>query len=147
MTALHEPTEETRSKVIELCAKGVPLRQLAGVLGICRNTLKRHYGADIKAGEARATADVIGTLYGRATGGDTTACIFWLKCRAGWNDKPETQADDDELKLLRFMRAGGYVARDLIDVLREHHAKCAESARSPGATEVHLKAVQVGGGK
>jgi hypothetical protein len=38
---------------------------------------------------ARANASVGGALFNKATKGDTTAMIFWMKTRAGWREKQE----------------------------------------------------------
>ena len=36
---------------------------------------------------AEANSQVAQTLFKKAIAGDTTAAIFWLKCRAGWRER------------------------------------------------------------
>jgi hypothetical protein len=53
-------------------------------------TLRKHYGEQLRLGMARANAAVVQALYKAAIGSgreSVVAAIFWLKCRAGWNDK------------------------------------------------------------
>jgi hypothetical protein len=40
----------------------------------------------IKRGKHEADAEVAHSLYQKALAGDTTAMIFWLKCRQGWKE-------------------------------------------------------------
>lgn len=84
----HQPTDRTRAQVRAFAGYGLPYRQIATLLGIGVNTLQDHYGADLEAGEAQATAQVARTLYEKATvGKDLGAAIFWMKARAGWSEK------------------------------------------------------------
>jgi hypothetical protein len=43
----------------------------------------------IKAGRAKANAFVVSQLMNQVKTGNTTAMIFYLKCRAGWRDQPD----------------------------------------------------------
>jgi hypothetical protein len=49
------------------------------------------FGQAIKRGGTIADTAVVRSLYNKATGGDTTACIFWLKNRQkhAWRDRHE----------------------------------------------------------
>ena len=86
----HKPTPETRAKVVSLASVGVPQEQLAKVLGIALNTLRKYYLEELETAEARANAQVAGALFRVAT--DTkhknfaSCAIFWMKTRAGWRE-------------------------------------------------------------
>lgn len=79
------------------CLLGATDVDLAGFFGVTDRTLrtwKKRYPAfadALDAGKTRADALVARSLYNNALGGDTTACIFWLKNRQkhAWRDRHE----------------------------------------------------------
>jgi hypothetical protein len=82
----HEPTRETRRLVEHHAATGTLHQQIAKLLGISLNTLKKHYPEELELGLARANAVVSGTLFSEAKRGNITAAIFWMKTRGGWRE-------------------------------------------------------------
>jgi hypothetical protein len=76
------------------CLLGATDVDLAGFFGVTDRTLrtwKKKYPAFAEAlhmGKTPADALVARSLYNNALGGDTTACIFWLKNRQkhAWRD-------------------------------------------------------------
>lgn len=77
-----------------LGAKDDDLAEFFGVTDRTIRTWKRDHPdfADaLAAGKARADSLVARALYNNAVGGDTTACIFWLKNRQkhAWRDRHE----------------------------------------------------------
>lgn len=86
-------------KVEALAASGLTETQIAAALGIAHGTLiekKREYPEflqAIKSGQAKGIAKIANALFQKATNGDTTAMIFFLKARAKWSDKPEEEND------------------------------------------------------
>lgn len=87
MTKPHEPTEKDRRSVESMTGYGVPEDDIARVLGIARSTLRRWYSEELGTGHVKANSQVAQSLYQKAMGsgqGAVTACIFWLKVRAGW---------------------------------------------------------------
>lgn len=87
MTKKHEPTPETRLQVKTLASVGTPQDQIAIVIGITKNTLLKYYRKELDTAMTMANAKVAQSLFQQATAGNTSAAIFWLKCRAGWVDK------------------------------------------------------------
>ena len=67
-------------------AVGTPHEQIAKLLRVAVNTLKKHYREELDLGLARANAVVASTLFAQAKSGNVTAMIFWLKARAGWRE-------------------------------------------------------------
>jgi len=69
--------------------------EISDLLGICRATLSNYKVQDtkfldtLKSGKLKADMKVVNSLYTKATNGDTTAMIFWLKNRRTkqWRDK------------------------------------------------------------
>lgn len=94
----YEPTEEMRKQVELLSGIGVPLEQICTVAGIDRKTLSKHYREAIDMGYAKANSRMAKRLFDIANG-DTRdalpACIFWLKCRAGWKPPAEVEVNID----------------------------------------------------
>lgn len=76
------------------CLLGATDVDLAGFFGVSDRTIKTwrsrnpSFAEACEGGKTRADALVARSLYDRALGGDTTACIFWLKNRQkhAWRD-------------------------------------------------------------
>lgn len=94
----YEPTEADRKAVMLMSAAGVPQDTIAGVLGIARMTLRKHFAAEVDEGLATADARVAASLVARATDldhpGGTVAAIFYAKARLGWSDQPARQGPE-----------------------------------------------------
>ena len=87
-----QPTDEQRKTVRAMVAYGVPLDQVASVVGIDRKTLSKHFPSEIANAAAEANAKVAQALYRQAVDqGNTTAQIFWLKTKAGWRERQEIE--------------------------------------------------------
>ncbi|MCH9835568.1 hypothetical protein K0U83_07880 [bacterium] len=94
----HEINEETRRQVEMLSGIGVPSEQIAIVAGIDPKTLRRYYREALDSGMAKATSKIAKRLFDIATGDSKevlTACIFWLKCRAGWKPPADVEFNID----------------------------------------------------
>ena len=72
-------------------ATGTLHRQIAKLLGLSLNTLKKHYREELDLGLARANAVVSGTLFSAAKNGNIVACIFWMKTRGGWRETAKVE--------------------------------------------------------
>ena len=88
------------AEVEKLAALGLTDEEISSWLGICRKTLHSYKKQEdeflhtIKRGKEKADANVVRSLYKRATeGNDTTAMIFWLKNRRAkdWREKQEIE--------------------------------------------------------
>ena len=91
MTKKHEPTVETRSTVQALASVGTPQDDIAKIIGIAKHTLLKHYRKELDTAMAMANASIAQTLFKQAKDGNTSAAIFWLKCRAGWSEKQQIE--------------------------------------------------------
>ena len=73
-----------------MAAYGVPQVDIGLVIGCDPKTLRLHFQSELEIAAVEANAKVAQSLFKRATEGNgkdsVTACIFWLKCRAGWRD-------------------------------------------------------------
>jgi hypothetical protein len=85
----HVPTEQDRRSVEAMSGHGVPELDIARVIGISHSTLRKWYLTELQTGHIKANSMVAQSLYNKAMGngqGAVAACIFWLKCRAGWSE-------------------------------------------------------------
>lgn len=88
------PTQAQRDLVAQLTAMGATHEQTAKLIlhhktsrPIGVKLLERVFRDELDTGTIRANAKVAGALFTAATTrNDTTAMIFWLKCRAGWKE-------------------------------------------------------------
>ena len=74
-------TSDTRAEVYNLSIVGTRYEDIALVMGMSNDTLKKHYKNELEKGRIEANAAVAGTLYEKAKQGDTSSMIFWLKTR------------------------------------------------------------------
>jgi len=87
----------------KLCLLGYTDKELADFFEVVEATINNWKHAhpefleSIKNGKVFADTDVVTSLYDKATDGDTTAMIFWLKNRQPkkWRDKQEIDMTAD----------------------------------------------------
>jgi hypothetical protein len=94
----YAPTDDSRKQVELLSGIGVPTEQIALILGCDKKTLFKYYRSEMDIGQAKAMSRVSKRLFEIATGDSRdslTACIFWLKCRAGWKPPAEVEVNID----------------------------------------------------
>jgi hypothetical protein len=86
----HEPTEKDRKQVSVMAGIGLTHDQIADVMGISDETLRKYYSKELKISASVMTAQVANNLYSIATSkgqGSVSAAIFWMKTRGGWREK------------------------------------------------------------
>ena len=97
----HKPTEKDRQAVKAMSGYGLTDGQIASVVGVDVTTLTRHYAEELTEGSAMAIANVARTLYQQATHKtkpNVSAAIFYLKCKAGWQEKPVATTKEAKTK-------------------------------------------------
>jgi hypothetical protein len=84
-------------EVEKLAAIGLNEQQVADSLGISVPTLERRkkesedFVSALKRGKAKGIAQVANNLFQQSKSGNVSAGIFYMKNRAGWKDKTETE--------------------------------------------------------
>lgn len=126
----HEPTDKDRKQVTLMAGIGLTHDQIARIVGISDETLRKYYPEELATAAAKMNAQVAQNLYAMATtqgAGSVASAIFWMKARGGWRevDRKEisgpnggpiettmtnkldiSKLDDDELDVLeRVLRA------------------------------------------
>lgn len=88
----HAPTDQQRKQVEALSGYGIPMEQIAALVGVDEKTVRAHYEDDLNRGRAVANSTVAKTLFEKATKEkDTTALIWWTKSRMGWTEKQQLE--------------------------------------------------------
>ena len=89
-----QPTPEQAKLVRKLVACGNGQEDIARVIGVrSPKTLRKYFREELDRAAIEANTHVAHSLYKSAVSGkDTTAAIFWLKCRGGWREKHEAKA-------------------------------------------------------
>ena len=87
----HQKNQTTQNEVYKLSVVGTRYEDIALVLGISNDSLKKYYKDELQKGRIEANAAVAGTLYEKAKQGDTPSMIFWLKTRGQWSEKNTTE--------------------------------------------------------
>ena len=93
---LLEPNDQDRKQVEALSGFGLPLEQIAILTcgGIDADTLRKHFSHELTSGKAKANSKVGQTLFQKATGGDTSAMIWWSKTQMGWKETKDTDSSN-----------------------------------------------------
>src|ERR1700676_5048790 len=86
------PTAEQKKTVEAMSAYGISEDEVARTMGdhgIDPKTLRKHFRHELDIGATKANSAVAQTAYQMATSGKCPAAtMFWLKCRAGWKERP-----------------------------------------------------------
>ena len=98
MNITHKPSTETKKLVESSSGLGLPHESIAVLVGIDDKTLRKHYRQELDMGKAKANGQIAKTLFTKATGGDTTALIWWTKTQMRWSEtvKQEITGADGE---------------------------------------------------
>ena len=87
----HEPNETSRNKVKTCAAVGIAQQDIARLLNVSINTLRKHYLDELETGSIEANASIGGTIFQKAKAGDTACLIWWTKSRMRWSEKTEIE--------------------------------------------------------
>lgn len=85
------PNDEHAATVESLTSFGVPQKDIAKYLGIGEPTLTKYYSDILNRAGIQKNLEVANTLYQKALTGDNQSMIFWLKTRAGWQEKTQVE--------------------------------------------------------
>ncbi|PWU07231.1 MAG: hypothetical protein C5B43_00625 [Verrucomicrobia bacterium] len=99
----HEPTVETRAKVVGFACAGFKQTQIADYLDIDEKTLRKHYRYELDKAKMEKTMMLGNNLYADALNGDKVSREFWLKCQGGWHYSKPPEDNDRDSKILSVM--------------------------------------------
>lgn len=85
----YDPNDKDRAVVRAMAGYGVPQHDIAKVLHIHDDTLRKYYHQELATAETETSAQVAHSLFLNATQHNNVAAqIFWLKTRARWKETP-----------------------------------------------------------
>lgn len=91
----YVPTPEEQKKVRDMAATGTGQHQIALLMGMSINTLRKYFMVDIRKGEAMASVTVGGALFKMASDPKHKKCFeaarYYLERKGGWGP-PEKAA-------------------------------------------------------
>ena len=87
----YKPTDDDRKKVQAMVSFGIPLENVAKIIGVTRKTLSKHFKEEIATASDKAIAAVAGKLYNKAMKGDNACMMFFLKTRGKWRETNRTE--------------------------------------------------------
>ena len=141
-----EVTEAICAKAEHLASKGLTVDQIAAVLGVSDATIYERQAENsdfsdaLKRGRASGIESVTNALYEKATvDKDNTAMIFWLKNRAGWVDKQETNTTIEQRHVIDLARIDNEQPNQLERVLEQSFSGTSESRKVPKVIEGFYK--------
>jgi hypothetical protein len=109
---MGRPKKDISTDEVERAAGcGLTDAQIAHVLGCSVDTLSRRFAEHIKRGKANAIYSMSSKCFQMGLTDDgVTDRIFWLKCRAGWRDRPSEIEGEESLDamLMQLQREHGF---------------------------------------
>ena len=137
-----EITEAICAKAEHLASKGLTVDQIAAVFGVSDATIYERQAENpdfsdaLKRGRASGIVNVTNALYEKATvDKDNTAMIFWLKNRAGWVDKQETNTTIEQRHIIDLSRIDNEQLAQLERVLEQSVTGTSKSRKIPKIIE------------
>lgn len=104
-------SEEQRRTVRAMAGFGLPLKDIAAYLETDEASLRRHMGTELAKAALEANAKVAQALFTMATQDrNVIAAIFWMKARALWRDRPDSNPPPSEplqVSIVRYTWADG----------------------------------------
>ncbi len=90
----HTPTEQERALVVLMSGMGANEAAIGAVIGVSRNTLRKHYEGELVTGRAKMDAHVFKALYSGIAKGKTDLIKLYLERKVpGWKaDAPDPAA-------------------------------------------------------
>ncbi len=89
----HKPTDEQRKTVETLSGFGIHQVDIAKMIGINDQTLRKWYREELDIGIIKANSQVVQSLYNKCMGGDAGSLKWWTIARMGWKETTVTQIE------------------------------------------------------
>lgn len=85
----HVPSDQTKALVTLMAGMGANETDISHVIGISRNTLRKHYEAELASGPAKMDYHVYGAMYKAISRGKTDMIKLYLERRKGWKEEKQ----------------------------------------------------------
>jgi len=87
VSTTHRVTGRKKNLIKTMKSYGMTNDQIANVLQISLPTLNKFYPKELEFGKSDMLKKLADTVYGKALGGNLSACFFVLKTQYGWREK------------------------------------------------------------
>lgn len=88
-----KPTEQERSQVQTLSGYGLNQEQIARMLHMHRDTLRKHCAEELQRGKDMAFSQAVNSLFSNIKKGKEASIFFYLKTQHGWREKSDYEID------------------------------------------------------
>ena len=95
----HEPSLESKAKVIGFVCAGFSQTQIANYLDIDEKTLRKHYRYELDNAKMEKISALSNNAYKMAMDGDQKMTEFVLKCQGRWSYAKSPEDADAQQKL------------------------------------------------
>lgn len=111
-------TAEQRERVEILIGGGMAIEEIAAALNLSKNTLKKHFGIELRMGRSKKRAEVLEAMYNSAKGGNVSAqkSYITLNALADADDAVRNPHDDKSAATPRVPALG---KKDMADRVAE----------------------------
>jgi len=115
-TPKHQRCDVNAERIGRMVAYGINHDQIAAIIGVSDETLRKYYRDALDYGKSKAVERVANSLFDTAVSGDVQAQKFFLSSRAGWSEKQthEVSGKDGEALKVEHTYAGQAV-KSLLD--------------------------------
>src|SRR5215469_4481738 len=94
----YRPTDQDRFMVERAVGLGITQERIAGLLGISKVTLEKHFREELERGMVSVEYKVGNSLVDQALKGNVNACALYLSHRAGWKETKVIENKDSRLE-------------------------------------------------
>lgn len=110
----HEVTKESMETVQRLAKLGLNQELIAKYMGICKQTLSRHYKDIMAIVRVDNMATVAQVAFEMASSGKMPAMtMFYLKTQAGWRETDKVETTNDEpISRIEITTVNGTIKED-----------------------------------
>ncbi len=87
----YQRNEADAARIERMAAYGINHDQIAAIVGISDETMRKYYREELDLGKAKTVARVADSLVEVAMSGDVQAQKFFLSARGGWAEKQQQE--------------------------------------------------------
>jgi hypothetical protein len=87
----HRPTAEQRRQVEVMAGRFMPQEAIAAVLGICDDTLRRHYAEELRRGDGLGCLKLSTKFEGLIDSGNVPAILHGVKVKLGLSERVKVE--------------------------------------------------------
>ena len=115
----YKPNDLDRQLVRDALASGLTQKDAAMIVGVCEQTMLKHYQRDVDTAKAAMIAAIGGTLMTSALKGNIAAQTFYLKTQGRWSETVKLGGDAENPVVLEHKANLASALKEVIAQLAE----------------------------